>query len=145
MLKWIEVNSIFNSSLEYYTQSHRITSHLIVFLLMFLSFTSLHFTSFSLYSALFVFLQPGQPLEGWEFIYALTMGLSAGAPIFGYGNTDRESFREWARREAVARERIVEEGGELEFGKFYSSKEGYAVESIDVMPVKGGSVEEEEE
>ena len=78
-------------------------------------------------------------------MYALTMGLSAGALIFGYGNTDRESFREWARREAVARERIVEEGGELEFGKFYSSKEGYVVESIDVMPVKGGSVEEEEQ
>ena len=82
------------------------------------------------------FSQPGAPLEGWEGMYVLVMGLCTGVLVFGYGNTERESFREWARREALAREKIIEEGGEIEFGKFYSSKEGYSVESIDVMPVK---------
>merc|ERR1719235_2830607 len=80
--------------------------------------------------------EPGAPLEGWEGMYVLVMGLCTGVLVFGYGNTERESFREWARREAFAREKIIEEGGEIEFGKFYSSKEGYSVESIDVMPVK---------
>ena len=87
------------------------------------------------------FLQPGAPLEGWEGIYLIVMGSCTLLLVFGYGNTQRESFREWARREALARERVIEDGGELEFGKFYSSKEGYAVESIDVMPVKGGDEE----
>ena len=86
--------------------------------------------------------KPGDPLEGWEGMYVLVMGLCTGALVFGYGNTERESFREWARREALAREKIVEEGGELEFGKFYSGKEGFSVESIDVMPVKGGAEDE---
>lgn len=86
-------------------------------------------------------LQPGHPTEGWEGIYMFVMGFCTLALVFGYGNVQRESFREWARREALARERVVEEGGELEFGKFYSSKEGYAMESIDVMPVKGGEEE----
>lgn len=87
--------------------------------------------------------KPGDKLEGWEIIYCLTMGSCFIAVVFGYGNTERESFRSWARREALAREKVVEEGGELEFGKFYSSKDGLTTETVDTMPVRGGGEEEE--
>ena len=38
----------------------------------------------------------------------------------GYQMKTKESFREWARREAEARERIKETGGEIEFGDVYN-------------------------
>ena len=50
--------------------------------------------------------QPGAKNEGWELIYLLAMGGSAGALIFGYGNKQSESARDWARREAKARELV---------------------------------------
>ena len=42
--------------------------------------------------------------------------------------------QEWARDEAKAREAIVEGGGEIEFGKWYS-KPTFQEEAVDAMPV----------
>jgi hypothetical protein len=44
-------------------------------------------------------------------------------------------FQAWARREAIAREKIMENGGEVEFGKWYQSAKFEETE-IDLMPVE---------
>ena len=45
----------------------------------------------------------------------------------------------WARREALAREKVVENGGTIEFGKWYQYPT-FTAEGIDNMPTQ---VEEE--
>ena len=43
-------------------------------------------------------------------------------------------YQAWARREALAREKVVEAGGEIEFGKWYQSVQ-FEESEIDNMPV----------
>ena len=81
-------------------------------------------------------LVPGKPKEGWEYITLATYMGCFVALVFGLsakGNSD--SFTEWARREALAREAVVENGGEIEFGKYYQTPvyEADGVEG-DTMP-----------
>ena len=61
------------------------------------------------------------------------MGLSVIALVVFYGSKNDQTFREWARMEAIAREKHIENGGELEFGKYYSVME-YEQEAIDQHP-----------
>lgn len=44
------------------------------------------------------------------------------------------SNQAWARREALAREKVVENGGEIEFGKWYQSVQ-FQEDEIDNMPI----------
>jgi hypothetical protein len=44
------------------------------------------------------------------------------------------SCQAWARREALAREKVVENGGEIEFGKWYQTVQ-FQEDEIDNMPV----------
>ena len=41
------------------------------------------------------------------------------ALVLGYNTGSRETFRDWARLEALAREDVVANGGEVEFGKIF--------------------------
>ena len=58
----------------------------------------------------------------------------AGILVFGYGGSHEENFREWARREAVYREKAVENGTEIEYGKHYSFSQYEPSEDLDGMP-----------
>mmetsp|Transcript_3724 Transcript_3724/g.3861 ORF Transcript_3724/g.3861 Transcript_3724/m.3861 type:complete len:132 (+) Transcript_3724:78-473(+) len=79
--------------------------------------------------------KPGDPLEGWELITFGTLGICISLLVVGKGFSNNDNFQEWAKKEAVARETIKENGGEIEFGKFYSDRKEYASDAIDVMPV----------
>ncbi len=56
-------------------------------------------------------------MEGWEIIYGATFIGTTLALVLGYNTGARETFRDWARKEALAGEEVVENGGEIEFGK----------------------------
>eukprot|EP00596_Hydrurales_sp_CCMP1899_P010803 CAMPEP_0119034836 /NCGR_PEP_ID=MMETSP1177-20130426/1855_1 /TAXON_ID=2985 /ORGANISM="Ochromonas sp, Strain CCMP1899" /LENGTH=141 /DNA_ID=CAMNT_0006992605 /DNA_START=155 /DNA_END=580 /DNA_ORIENTATION=+ len=61
----------------------------------------------------------GYKLEGWEYMFygtliICTLMLSVGR----YARPD-DSIQNWARREALAREKHKENGGEVEFGVYY--------------------------
>lgn len=71
--------------------------------------------------------------EGWEYITVFTYIVSFGVVYFGLNTNGLDRFREWARREADARAVIKENGGEIEFGKFYQVAE-YTEEDVDTMP-----------
>lgn len=43
--------------------------------------------------------------------------------------------QEWARREAIAREKLMDEGVEIEFGKWYQSAK-FQENEIDLMPTE---------
>lgn len=59
-------------------------------------------------------IKPGDKAEGWEVpvwgVYTICFAIAA----FGMGMkaTGVEEFQSWARREAIARERVREEGGD---------------------------------
>ena len=55
-------------------------------------------------------------MEGWEIIYGTTFLGTTLALVLGYNTGARETFRDWARKEALAREEVIENGGEIEFG-----------------------------
>ena len=60
--------------------------------------------------------------------------------IFQYTQTyvlthTRMYVQEWARREAIAREKVMEEGGEIEFGKWYQNAK-FQENEIDNMPTE---------
>lgn len=73
-------------------------------------------------------------MEGWEIITALTYIISFGIIYFGTSQTkDFDKYKDWARQEAKARAIFVENGGEVEFGKWYQTEE-YELEAIDAIP-----------
>lgn len=57
--------------------------------------------------------------EGWEGITAFVYITCFFALCFG--GKPYNSFRDWATREALAREKLVEDGEEIEFGKYYQT------------------------
>jgi hypothetical protein len=63
----------------------------------------------------------GEP-EGWEFIYYTGMGGSFLFIATGLYFRPDTTITRWARDEALAREQIVAEGGELEVGRNYSQE-----------------------
>eukprot|EP01039_Chlorochromonas_danica_P008666 gene8665-9550_t len=71
--------------------------------------------------------------EGWETITALTYLLTAGVFITIFLTRDTEAFSTWARAEALARERILANGGEVEFGKYYSGHT-FSETELDKVP-----------
>ena len=58
-------------------------------------------------------------MEGWEIITGVTWIGVIVALVLGYNTGSRETFRDWARLEALAREDVVANGGEVEFGKIF--------------------------
>ena len=67
-------------------------------------------------------LSPTRKTEGWEAFTWVTYAACFAALAFGLsakGNSD--SFTEWARREALARETVKENGGEVVFGTYYAN------------------------
>ena len=78
---------------------------------------------------------PGRKSEGWEGITAVVLVscfliLTVGSNIKSGG-----TFPEWARREALAREKHIENGGTVEFGKYYQNAEYEDGDGIDAAPV----------
>ncbi len=63
----------------------------------------------------------GEP-EGWEFIYCWGMGGSFLFVALGLYFRPDTTLTGWARDEALVREQIVAEGGELEVGRNYSQE-----------------------
>mmetsp|Transcript_33808 Transcript_33808/g.49083 ORF Transcript_33808/g.49083 Transcript_33808/m.49083 type:complete len:176 (+) Transcript_33808:726-1253(+) len=59
--------------------------------------------------------------EGFEVITIVTYILMFGILALTFTVKESDSFREWAIREAKAREEVREAGGEIEFGKYYST------------------------
>jgi hypothetical protein len=83
--------------------------------------------------AYFLGIKPGSPWEGFEVIYGLTI-LSCTLVVVGgsFMKTDVD-FQTWARREAEAREKIIEKGGEIEYGKYYQTVK-YKDEGMSATP-----------
>eukprot|EP00615_Pteridomonas_danica_P001686 CAMPEP_0114349648 /NCGR_PEP_ID=MMETSP0101-20121206/15700_1 /TAXON_ID=38822 ORGANISM="Pteridomonas danica, Strain PT" /NCGR_SAMPLE_ID=MMETSP0101 /ASSEMBLY_ACC=CAM_ASM_000211 /LENGTH=119 /DNA_ID=CAMNT_0001488347 /DNA_START=33 /DNA_END=392 /DNA_ORIENTATION=+ len=65
-------------------------------------------------------LVPGRKKEGWEGMIYGFYGASAFLMIVGLANKPSTDIREWARNEAIAREKVVAKGGEVEWGTFYN-------------------------
>lgn len=79
--------------------------------------------------------KPGTPL-GMEHYGAIIVMTVCSAIIFYVCWYPQESLRVWALKEAIERNKILEEGGEIEFGKYYHEHSGkYTVEEVDQMPV----------
>ena len=83
---------------------------------------------------------PGKKSEGWEAItYACYVGCALWL-VLGLSTKENDGFKAWARREALAREAAVENGEEIQFGKYYSAGDrGYEEDEIDTMPVSKSS------
>lgn len=77
---------------------------------------------------------PGRKAEGWESIVLLTFGSCFLILTAGMSMKSDDSFKGWARREAQAREQVVENGGTVEFGKYYQVAEYEQGDEIDVAP-----------
>eukprot|EP01041_Mallomonas_annulata_P012784 gene12783-26954_t len=77
---------------------------------------------------------PGTPLEGWEIITAVTVFACTALLTTNIYFSHDENFQMWAKREALAREKIIENGGEIEFGKYYSDSTNFVSEEVDKMP-----------
>ncbi len=69
-----------------------------------------------------MFGQRGGEPEGWEFIYYWGMGGSFLTIALGLYFRPDTTLTQWARDEALVREQIVAEGGELEVGRNYSQE-----------------------
>jgi len=78
-------------------------------------------------------LVPGAPAEGWELITYSTYLACFLLLTVGMSSKENDSFTAWARREALAREEVVANGGEIEFGKYYQNR-GYEETEMDTMP-----------
>lgn len=74
------------------------------------------------------------PLAGFELIYGLTMAACVTVVVGGSLTNTEDTFGSWARREALARERVLEAGGEVEYGKYYQGT-AYVEESTGAYPV----------
>lgn len=94
--------------------------------------------------AYFLGLKPGTPSQGFEWIYFITLTSCMVVLVGGGMISDKDDFREWARREALAREKVQEAGGEIEFGKYYqmgykpnnpNAVGKYADDGVAVAPV----------
>eukprot|EP01031_Cornospumella_fuschlensis_P026631 gene26631-32181_t len=74
--------------------------------------------------------------EGWELpTYLFYVGMFA----FVYAAISKpDEFKDWARREALAREKVLARGGVVEFGTYYQTRRFY--EEMGAAPI-----EEEEE
>jgi hypothetical protein len=88
--------------------------------------------------AYFLGMKPGAPSEGFEMIYAITMISTLTVLIGGSYMRDQETFMKWSMREAIAREKLIEKGGVVEFGKYYQH-----TKYIDVGPGSAPDVDEE--
>ena len=77
---------------------------------------------------------PGKKAEGWEGIVMLTYASCFLILTAGMSMKENDSFTDWARREAQAREQVVENGGTVEFGKYYQVAEYEQGDEIDVAP-----------
>jgi len=80
-------------------------------------------------------LSPGKGTEGWEYITLFTYVGCFAVLAFGLsakGNSD--SFTEWARREALARDLIKENGGEIVFGTYYQTAQYEEGDGVDALP-----------
>ena len=66
---------------------------------------------------------PSRANEGWEAITISTyvICLATVALALSGGANTKESFTSWARTEAEKRQEILADGGEIEFGKYYST------------------------
>jgi hypothetical protein len=64
--------------------------------------------------AYFLGLKPDSPSEGFEVIYGVTMFACILVLVGGSMMKTDDSFHTWARREAIAREKIIDAGGEIE-------------------------------
>eukprot|EP01033_Poteriospumella_lacustris_P016417 gene16417-11736_t len=63
----------------------------------------------------------GYKAEGWELTTALVYSIMFGMFVYHtYDEKRDDDFGQWAKREAEARLNILEEGGEVQFGKYYS-------------------------
>ena len=78
-------------------------------------------------------LGPNYKSEGFEVITIITYVACFGHVAFGLASKEDDSFNNWCRREAIAREEHVANGGEVEFGKYYQAV-GYEETEVDTMP-----------
>jgi len=78
-------------------------------------------------------LSPDRKSEGWEVITWATYALCFCALVFGMNAKSNDSFTDWARREALAREQVKENGGEIKFGTYYQNAE-YENDEVDTTP-----------
>jgi len=62
-----------------------------------------------------------------------TYALCFCALVFGMNAKSNDSFTDWARREALAREQVKENGGEIKFGTYYQNAE-YENDEVDTTP-----------
>ncbi|KAJ8604067.1 hypothetical protein CTAYLR_001758 [Chrysophaeum taylorii] len=80
--------------------------------------------------------------EGWEPIVYTAYAASAIVLIVGLANKPQTSILQWAREEALARMKILEAGGDVQYGVHYSnSKITFSKEDVGELPVQ----EEEED
>lgn len=79
-------------------------------------------------------LGPGYKTEGFEVITLVTYLACFGYVAFGLAAKENDSFNDWCRREALAREKHIANGGAVEFGKYYQSS-SYEEDALDNMPV----------
>lgn len=85
--------------------------------------------------AYFLGMKPGTPSQGFEVIYAVTMISCLAVIVGGSAMKQEDSFSTWAKREAVAREKVLENGGEIEFGKYYQGTKFVDGEGLQAAPV----------
>lgn len=78
-------------------------------------------------------IKPGDKLEGWEIITWGSYFIAFVGCSVGLYSSDTDTFQDWARREAIARNVIIENEGTIEFGKYYQSKT-YEFEDEDTAP-----------
>ena len=83
--------------------------------------------------AYFLGIRPDSPYEGFELIYGLTIFSSLLVMVGGSMMNDKDDFLTWARREALAREQVIANGGDVEFGKYYHGTE-YKEEVVGAPP-----------
>ncbi len=79
-------------------------------------------------------LVPGAKSEGWEGVTIVTLLACTIVIVFGTNAKDDDSFKSWCRREALAREAHTENGGEVEFGKYYQKVDFAPNDFNDAMP-----------
>lgn len=83
--------------------------------------------------AYFLGIRPDSPYEGFEVIYGLTILGSFLVVAGGASMKTDDDFLTWARREALAREQVIANGCEVEFGKYYHKTE-YKEETLGAPP-----------
>lgn len=74
-------------------------------------------------------------MQNWEFVHPLVFC------FLKYLTLPPHFYQEWAIREAKAREEVREAGGEIEFGKYYSTP-SYEEDEEDKIPKMAEAAEE---